>query len=78
MYVRDHPPPQFHAVYQAYEANVSIDSGEVIEGRLPPVAARLVRQWTAIHRAQLLENWHRARRGEPLERIPGLDHDQGD
>jgi Domain of unknown function (DUF4160) len=60
------------------EANVSIESGEVIEGRLPPAAARLVREWTALNREQLLDNWNRARRSEPLERIPGLDDDKGD
>ena len=43
MYVRDHPPPHFHAVYGEHEANVSIETGEVIEGALPRVAARLVR-----------------------------------
>jgi hypothetical protein len=33
MYVREHPPAHFHAIYGEYEANVSIDTGEVIEGR---------------------------------------------
>jgi hypothetical protein len=32
MYVRDHPPPHFHAVYAEYEAWVSIETGEVVEG----------------------------------------------
>jgi len=76
MYIRDHPPPHFHAVYQEYEANVSIESGKVIEGTLPRAAARLVREWTELNRAQLTVNWNRARKGEPLERIPGLDHDE--
>jgi len=35
MYVRDHPPPHFHAIYGEHEANVSIETGEVIEGALP-------------------------------------------
>jgi Domain of unknown function (DUF4160) len=39
MYVREHSPPHFHAVYGEFEANVSISAGEVIEGRLPPNAA---------------------------------------
>jgi hypothetical protein len=45
MYVREHLPPHFHAVYGEFEANVSIDNGEVIEGRLPRNARRLVREW---------------------------------
>jgi hypothetical protein len=39
MYVKEHSPPYFHAVYGEFEANVSIDAGEVIEGRLPLNAA---------------------------------------
>ena len=75
MYVRDHPPPHFHAVYAEYEANISIDAGEVIEGALPKAAARLVKEWTLAQQEQLRENWRRARAGEQPERIAGLDAD---
>lgn len=75
MYVRDHTPPDFHAVYGEYEANVSIETGEVIDGRLPKVAARLVKEWTLARQTQLRENWRRARAGEQPERIAGLDVD---
>ena len=77
MYVREHPPPHFHAVYGDFEANVSIDSGEVIEGRLPGAAARLVREWAMAHRAELELNWAHARAGRAPERIAGLDADEG-
>jgi len=60
---------------KGHEADVAIETGEVIEGRLPPVAGRLVREWTLARQRELLDNWKRARRGEPLERIPGLDDD---
>lgn len=75
MYVRDHPPPHFQAVYGEYEANVSIETGEVIEGKLPKAAARLVKEWTLARQPQLQENWRRARAGEQPERIAGLDAD---
>lgn len=75
MYVRDHPPPHFHAIYAEHEANVSIDTGEVIEGSLPKAAANLVREWTLVRQRQLHENWRRARAGEQPERIAGLDAD---
>ena len=75
MYFRDHPPPHFEAVYGEHEANVSIETGEVIEGRLPRAAARLVKEWTLARQDQLRENWRRARAGEPVERIAGLDAD---
>jgi hypothetical protein len=73
--VKDHPPPHFQAVYGEYEANVAIDTGEVIEGALPRAAARLVREWALKHRGQLTDNWRRARAGEQPERIAGLDAD---
>jgi hypothetical protein len=75
MYVRDHPPPHFEAIYAEYEANVSIETGEVIEGKLPRAATRLVKEWTLAHQQELGENWRRARAGEQPERIAGLDAD---
>src|SRR5262249_48842956 len=75
MYVRDHPPPHFHAVYGEHEAFVAIETGEVIEGRLPKTAARLGREWTLARRERLRENWRRACVGEQLEKIAGLDAD---
>jgi hypothetical protein len=75
MYLRDHPPPHFHAVYGEHEAFVAIETGEVLEGELPSAAARLVKEWTLARRDQLSENWRRARAGQRPERIPGLDVD---
>lgn len=75
MYVKDHPPPHFHAVYGCHEANVAIETGEVIEGALPNAAARLVKSWTLLRQPQLRENWRRARAGEQPEKIAGLDAD---
>jgi hypothetical protein len=54
---------------------MSIETGEVIDGALPRVAARLVKEWTLAHQQQLRENWRRARAGEQPERIAGLDVD---
>jgi hypothetical protein len=75
MYVKDHPPPHFQAVYGEYEANVSIETGEIIDGKLPKAAARMVRDWTLARQVQLRDNWRRARAGEQPERIAGLDAD---
>ncbi len=75
MYVRDHPPPHFHAVYGEHEAFVSIDTCEVIEGALPRAAVRLVKDWALARKPQLQDNWDRARAGEQPERIAGLDAD---
>jgi len=75
MYVRAHPPPHFHAVYAEHEANVSIETGEVIEGALSKTAARLVKEWALARQEQLRENWRLARAGEQPERIAGPDAD---
>jgi hypothetical protein len=77
MYFRDHPPPHFAATYAGHQANVEIATGRIIDGYLPPTAARLVQEWTLARRPALEENWQRARNNLPLERIAGLDDDQG-
>jgi hypothetical protein len=73
MYVRDHPPPHFHAVYGDNVAFVAIATGEVIEGRLPKTAARLVKEWAELHREELVENWRRAEQDLAPFKIEGLD-----
>lgn len=75
MYFLDHPPPHFRAVYGGDEANVSIETGEVLNGRLPRTAAGLVKTWTLANREELMMNWQRARDKVPLERIAGLSDD---
>jgi Domain of unknown function (DUF4160) len=75
MFIKDHPPPHFLANYGEFKANVSIETGDVIAELLPATARRLVKEWTALHRDELMANWLRARRNEPLERIAGLDND---
>jgi hypothetical protein len=56
MFFVDHPPPHFFAAYSGHEANVLIETGEVIEGHLPANAARLVKQWALAHRGELEDN----------------------
>lgn len=72
MFFRDHPPPHFHVRYGEHRARVAIPSGEVIDGELPQRAAGLVREWAALHREELEENWRRARAMEPLAPIEPL------
>jgi hypothetical protein len=73
MFFAEHPPPHFHAAYQGRRALIAIETGAILYGSLPPGALRLVREWTARHRDELLENWERARSRLPLERIRGAD-----
>ena len=64
--------PHFHTVYGEFEATVEIES-EHVHGHLPRRTLGLVLEWTRLHRAELLEDWHRARAGEPLARIAPLE-----
>jgi Domain of unknown function (DUF4160) len=72
MYFGDHPPPHFHALYAGQKAPFSIATGEIIDGEVPPRAARLVREWASLHRAELEENWRRCERRVPLEQVEPL------
>lgn len=73
MYYNDHTPPHFHAKYGDCEAVVAIDTGEVIEGRLPPRVLGLVQEWRERHRDDLTEDWSLARERKALKRIEPLE-----
>ncbi len=72
MYYDDHPPPHFHAKYGEHQAQVAIATGDLLNGDLPRRARTLVAEWTALHREELMANWARAERQEPLHRIEPL------
>ncbi len=72
MFFRDHPPPHFHARYGGDEALIEIATGDVIAGSLPARAARLVREWAAMHREEISDNWDRARQRQAPQRIEPL------
>jgi hypothetical protein len=73
MYYNDHSPPHFHAKYAEHEAKVAIETLELEEGNLPRRALAMVLEWAALHRAELWDNWERAREGQPLVQIEPLD-----
>ena len=75
MYHNDHAPPHVHVEYQGWEAFVAIATGDVLDGRLPRQASRVVKEWCQAHPDELRENWRRACALLPLERIPGADND---
>src|SRR5579863_969201 len=62
---RDHPVAHFHAYHAGRRASVSAD-GEVLAGSLDPRALQFVREWAALRGDEILANWERARRNEPL------------
>jgi len=72
MFWQDHAPPHFHAIYGKHEALIEIATSEIVAGSLPLGAHSLVRQWTDLHRAELLDDWHRATTLQPLRKIEPL------
>ncbi len=73
MNYNDHLPPHFHAAYGGSEAQLVIATGAILHGSLPPTAAKMVREWSSLHRAELEENWTLRGARLPLHRIEGLE-----
>lgn len=75
MYHDDHNPPHIHAEYQGNEALISIENGDLLVGRMPKKAMKIIAEWTKEHQNELMENWGKAVSFEPLDRIAGADND---
>ena len=68
---RDHAPPHFHARYGAQEVTIEIQTG-IVTGKMSRRALNMLFDWLDLHRDELMDNWNRARNGEPLQEIPPL------
>lgn len=73
MFYDDHAPPHFHVRYGGHRALVVIDSLALLAGELPPRVHGLVAEWGSLHKAELEEDWRRAREREVLRPIPPLE-----
>ncbi len=73
MYFNDHLPPHFHAEYGGSEALYEIETLRVYSGRVPRRVHNMVIEWADSHRAELMENWVRARQGQSVVDIEPLD-----
>jgi Domain of unknown function (DUF4160) len=52
---------------------VSIETGDLLEGRLRRRARSLVSEWAATHQDELRNVWELARDSQPLPAIEGLE-----
>jgi hypothetical protein len=68
---RDHPV----AYHSGRRASVSAD-GDVLAGSLESRALQFVRERAALGNDEILANWERARRNEPLLGIDPLAYDE--
>lgn len=69
MYFKDHGVPHFHALYGEYNGVFEIHSLEMIEGDLPNRAQKLVKEWAAMYKGDLLEMWEK----QQFKKLPGLE-----
>ena len=76
MFFRDtgkHHTPHIHAEYQGQMGEYSIESGELLSGKLPPKKHKLVVAWIEIHKEDLEANWKLAVNGEKPLPVRGLE-----
>ena len=57
MFFNDLNPPHFKVVCAELEANIVIESGNLLNGDLPISKLKLVQAWAEIHKLELLEMW---------------------
>ena len=57
MYFREHGIPHFHAIYGKFEAEILVESGAILNGKLPPRAYSLVKEWATRYEDQLIQAW---------------------
>jgi hypothetical protein len=67
-----HHLPHIHVKYQEKEAVFSIDSGEILEGELPPNKRKLVEAWIEIHKEDPFADWSLAVAGQTIFTIEPL------
>jgi len=70
MFYNEHNPPHFHAIYNEFEAEIDINTLEIIAGDLPKRVRNLVIEWAIDHRDELMEDWELMRndsKPKPIE-----------
>ena len=72
MFASEHNPPHFHAIYNEFEAQFSIDPLDIIKGKLPSRIHGIVVEWASIHQKELLQNWNNLRDRQPTKKIKPL------
>ncbi len=67
---REHMPPHFHAFFGGDEISVNLDDDLTVRaGRISSAKQRLLMQWAAVHKEELMRNWDLAQNGLPHEPI---------
>ncbi len=72
MFFQDHHPAYFHAKYEGQLAVFTIRGCVLIAGKMPPRAARLIKEWAKSHEKELMEDWRIAKKYGKLKTIEPL------
>jgi len=72
LYRDDHAPPHFHAHYNDWEAQITIQNARLLRGKLPPRVLGYVIEWAVQREAELLRAWEAAQSSQPLGKIDPL------
>lgn len=72
MFYFEHEPPHFHAQYEEFNAQISITTGEIMNGTLPSRVLSLISEWIELHRDELIKNWHLIQSEKKPEKIEPL------
>ena len=72
IFPREHAPPHFHAVYGEHQVTIDIQTG-LVHGDFPKRGLRLVQEWLALHKNELLEDWELIQDGHPANKIAPLE-----
>lgn len=54
---KEHHVPHIHVRYGEFKAVFSIESGDLMAGKLPQKQCRLVEAWIELHRDELTADW---------------------
>jgi hypothetical protein len=69
VYSNEHPPPHFHARFAEHQAVFDIAGVAMVEGFLPVAKRRIVLEWAATRREQLLRAFTQAASHERVDPI---------
>ncbi len=69
---KQHNLPHIHIEYGEFNAVVTINEGNLIEGDFPKDKLKLVQAWIEIHKDELKANWKLAIEGQNIFKIDAL------
>jgi Domain of unknown function (DUF4160) len=73
MYFNDHVPPHFHAHYGEHQAEITIETFEILKGKIAQSRAGTGSGMGSVTSGRVTADWERARKEEPLEPIQPLE-----